>query len=208
MRFVRFGVTLEKLPPKYLEVVRRWRNSDLVRPNMRFREVISSTAQMRWFESLDPKTNWYFVAHTSDLPFALFHIRDIDHANRLGEAGGFVGDKASVGRPEAARATLALMDFAFFVLELRSLRAHYNPRMQQIAHFNQQLGYQVDWLEADGFVCSSVTADRYLQCAAPFRAAALEKHGTTAAIFEPDPSLARRLEELCRLTLVDFKLQL
>ena len=208
MRFVRFGVTLERLQHKHLELVRQWRNSDLVRPNMRFRELIFPAEEVRWFEGLGPKTNWYFAAATGEVPFALFHVRDIDWAKGLGEAGGFVGDKMSLGRPEAARATLALMDFAFFVLQLRSLQVHYSPRVRKIALFNQQLGYQIDQLEADGFVCSSVTADRYLQCAAPFRKAALRRYGVTAAVHDPDPLLAPRLEELRRLELADFQVQL
>ena len=173
MRFARFGVTLERLQAKHLELVRQWRNSDLVLPNMRFREIIPPAAQIRWFESLDLKANWYFVAYIGEVPFALFHIRDIDWAKKLGEAGGFVGDRGFVARPDAARATLALMDFGFFVLQLEWLQAHYHPQLSRIALFNQQLGYQVERLEPDGFACVSVSADRYFQCAATFRAAAL-----------------------------------
>jgi hypothetical protein len=142
------------------------------------------------------------------MPFALFHVRDIDALSRVGEAGGFVGEREFVGQPEAAQATLALMDFAFLVLQLKCLQAHYSPRMRKIALFNQQLGYQVDQLEADGFACALVTADRYFERAAAFRAAALRRHGPAAAIYDPDASLVPRLKELECLKLASFELQL
>ena len=102
MRFTRFGITLGKLQRQHLEQVRCWRNSDLVLPYMRYREVIQPEDQVRWFEAIDPAKNWYFVAYKWDVPFALFHIRDIDWSKAFGESGGFVGDPNLLGRPEPA----------------------------------------------------------------------------------------------------------
>ena len=208
MRFARFGITLERMQPHHIELVRQWRNKDFVLKGMRFRQHISRAAQIQWFEGLDLKANWYFVANSCGVPFAMFHIKDIDWVKRHGEAGGFVGDRGFVGRPEAARAILALMDFAFVVLQLTSLQAHYHPQLRRIALFNQQLGYQVDRLEPDGFACACVSADRYFNCAAAFRAAAQLQHGPAATICDPDESLETRLEELLKANSADFQLQL
>ena len=208
MRFVRFGITLERLERTRLEVVRQWRNSDWVRPNMRYRAVVQPADQEPWFERLDPVNDWYFCALLEDLPFALFHVKDIEWTRSCGESGGFVGDPAFIGRPEPARATLALMDFAFLLLRLESLEAQYSPALPRVVRFNDQLGYEIFGVEADGFVRARVTADRYFSSAAAFRRAATARHGGAAVLSAADPWLARYLAERPARSLPDFRLQL
>jgi RimJ/RimL family protein N-acetyltransferase len=194
MRFARFGVSLEKLQAEHLEMVRRWRNSDWVLPRMRFRAPIAPDDQTRWFDALDRRNNWYFVAHLQGVPFGLFHIKDIDWARGCGESGGFVSDPSLIGRPEPGLATLALMDFAFLLLQLQSLEAQYHSGLPKIANFNRQLGYQVLREGADGFVRACVTAEQYFARAALFRHAAAALYGDTAILTAADPWLTRRIE--------------
>lgn len=208
MRFVRFGVTLERLQHRRLELIRQWRNSDWVRPQMRFQEFILPADQLRWFRALDPRDNWYFVACTEDVPCGLFHIKDIDWTRGCGEAGGFVGDQGYIGRPEPAKAILAMMDFAFILLQLQSLQAHYHSGLHRIAQFNQQLGYEVIGEEADGFLRARVTAERYFERAAIFRKAALALHGSSAVLLDPDPWLAEKSERLRAMPSPDLRLEL
>jgi UDP-4-amino-4,6-dideoxy-N-acetyl-beta-L-altrosamine N-acetyltransferase len=171
MRFVRFGITLERLDRGDLELVRQWRNSDWVRPFMRFQQVVTPDEQTRWFARLDPSRDWYFCAHTGASPFGLFHVKAIDWTRKVGEAGGFVGSPQFIGRPEPALATLALMDFAFSILRLRELEAQYRTSLPRIARFNKQLGYEV-FREDTPFVRARVSAGRYFRCARVFREAA------------------------------------
>jgi len=171
MEFERFGITLARLESRHLEVVRQWRNGDWVRPLMRFQEVIEPWQQRRWFSRLEPAADWYFCVHVGALPFGLFHVKAIDWTTRTGEAGGFVGDPRFIGRPEPALATLALMDFAFSVLELHALEAQYRKSLPKVVRYNDQLGYQVFSEEAD-FVRARVTRERYFACAETFREAA------------------------------------
>lgn len=208
MRYSRFGVTLERLERRYLELVRQWRNSAWVRPYMRYRAVVAPEDQARWFDSLDPRCNWYFTAHIAEEPFALFHVKALDRDRGCGEAGGFVGDPEFIGRPDLARATLALMDFAFLLLRLRWLEAQYKPDLHRIVRFNDQLGYRVFREEADGFVRARVSADRYFARAAPFRRAAMALHGVTATLVDPDPWLAGQLERHRAALPPDFDLRL
>ena len=186
MRFTRFGVTLARLEQKNIETIRCWRNSSWVRPNMRKRELIPPAAQTHWFRNLDPRYDWYFTAESNDQMFGLFHIKSIDWSTGCGEAGGFVG-------PAAALATLALMDFAFLVLGLTSLEAHYATRLRRICRFNSQLGYRVISEDADGFARAITTAERYFASARAFRKAATLSHGAAAVLSAPDARLAASL---------------
>jgi hypothetical protein len=207
MRFVRFGVTLERIGPGHLELVRRWRNSDWVRPFMRHREVIEESDQVRWFGSLDAQRDWYFCAHADEEPFGLFHIKAVDWTQRCGEAGAFVGDPGFIGRPEPAQATLAMMDFAFLLLDLESLEAQYNLSLPRMVHFNAQLGYAPFREEPDGFARARITSVRYFTQAGVFRRAAAALHGTEATLSAPDAWLAGRIADRRERLPDDFQLR-
>ncbi len=180
MRFTRFGITLERLEHRELELVRRWRNSDWVRPYMRFRDWIGPEDQEQWFSRLDPLNDWYFTARSEAEPFGLFHIKNVEWKRRCGEAGGFVGNRKLIGCQEPARATLALMDFAFLVLQLETLEARYRISLVKIVLFNEQLGYEQIRQDADGFVRARISAECYFKKAALLRSAAVRLYGSTA----------------------------
>jgi hypothetical protein len=208
MRFARFGVTLERLEPRHIQTVRRWRNSAWVRPYMRCQTLVHPDDQVRWFATLEPTRDWYFSAHVGNAPFAVFHVKAVDWTRKCGESGGFVGNPAFIGRPEPAQATLAFMDFAFLLLDLESLEAQYSAALPRVVRFNDQLGYQIFREEGDGFVRARVTAQRYFACASAFRQAAATLHGVEASLCAPDPWLLRHIDH-CRATrLPDFQLQL
>ncbi len=208
MKFVRYGVTLERMRNEHLEMVRQWRNCEWVLPRMRYREVIEPDAQVRWFSALDPKTNWYFVALSGDIPYAMLHIKDIDWGRRCGEAGGFVGERQFIGTPAAGQATMAMMDFAFFVLQLEALQAHYRSQVESVARFNSNLGYQVVSREVDGFDCAQVTREQYLNAASAFRAAAVSLYGMSAKLLDSDAEMVERVSRPHRFEPPDFKLEL
>lgn len=208
MHFSRFGITLRRLDPDDLEMVRQWRNSSWVRPYMHYREWIGPERQTLWFEGLDSERDWYFVACAGDIPFGLFDIKAIDWSDACGESGGFVGDPSFIGRPEPAQAVLALMDFAFLVLRLQSLRARYRANLQRVVQFNQQLGYVVTREADDGILYSQVTAASYLQCAASLRRAAFGIHGAAAALVAAPPWLINRMQQSPGKDLPDFQLKL
>jgi hypothetical protein len=208
MRFTRFGVTLERLERRHVQLVRRWRNSAWVRPFMRHQAFIHADEQWRWFERLDPRRDWYFVTHIRESPFALFYVKGVDWTRRCGEAGGFVGSRGAIGGPEPAQATLALMDFAFLVLRLQSLEAAYRVALPRVVRFNHQLGYRVVREGHDGFLRARVTAARYFSSAAAFRRAATALHGSGAALAGPDDWLARHLDRRRAPRRAGFELQL
>jgi len=193
MRFARYGVELARLTRADVETVRQWRNSDWVRPYSRFQRLIEPAEQQRWFDRLDPACDWYFCARQGGAPFALFDVKAVDWTVRRGEAGGFVGDPSFIGRPEPALATLALMDFAFFVLDLHALDARYRADLRRIVRFNEQLGYEVVERTVDGFLRARISRERYLSLAAPFRHAAARRQGRDAVLTAPGEWLSAHL---------------
>jgi len=177
MRYQCYGIDLERLEAKHLEMVRQWRNHDSVRLRMRYRQEITPEMQTTWFRKLSSQNDWYFVATSKELPFGLFHVKEIDWQKKGGEAGGFVGYPALIGELETGLAILALMDFAFFNLQLAFLEAKYYSGYEEIVRLNQQLGYEIFAAAPDGFVRARVSTDHYLQATEKLRKAAARLGG-------------------------------
>jgi hypothetical protein len=194
MRFRRYGIDLEQLEAKHLEMVRQWRNHEAVRLRMQYRKEISPEAQSDWFKKLDTHNDWYFVAVQNELPFGLFHIKEINWQEKCGEAGGFVGKPELIGRIEPGIAILALMDFAFFILGLDFLKAKYYRGYKEIAVLNQQLGYEIFADEPDGLVRAQVSTARYLQATGKLRKAAERLTGEETRLTGADRWLQNALK--------------
>jgi UDP-4-amino-4,6-dideoxy-N-acetyl-beta-L-altrosamine N-acetyltransferase len=208
MQFIRYGVTLERLAPNRLELVRRWRNSDWVRPRMRHREFVCPEAQVKWFEGLSPTDDWYFTALEEGSPFGLFHVKNVDWRSNSGESGGFAGDPALIGHSEPARAILALMDFAFLLLGLDALEAQYSLDLPKIVRFNTQLGYEPFERLPENFVRARVTAERYFRISTNLRRAAATLYGKDAILREADNWPPSRTERRPSSLPPDFVLQI
>lgn len=169
MRFHRYGIDLERLEAKHLEMVRRWRNHESVRLRMRYRQEITPEMQTDWFNKHSRENDWYFVAAHNELPFGLFHIKEIDWQKKSGEAGGFVGYPELIGGLETGLAILAMMDFGFSQLHLDFLEAKYYSGYEEIVRLNQQLGYEIFETAPDGFVRARVSSDYYLHATEKLR---------------------------------------
>ncbi|HEX3251661.1 MAG TPA: hypothetical protein VHS05_19655 [Pyrinomonadaceae bacterium] len=196
MRFYRYGIDLERLEAKHLEMVRLWRNQKAVRLRMRYQEEISVASQADWFKKLDTHNDWYFVAIQNEKPFGLFHIKEVDWSRRSGEAGGFVGNPELIGATESGLGILALMDFAFLVLDLDLLEASYRRSYPEIVLLNRQLGYEIFADGPDDFVRARVSAVGYLRATEKMRQTAARIHGAETRLTDADEWLAARIKSL------------
>lgn len=165
------GVVLKRLEARDLEQVRKWRNLPHVRDQMEFREHISHKMQLEWFSKVNNSQNWYFLFGEKENEWAgVVHIKDIDQANKTGEAGVFTGETAYLGSPLPVGAVLRMMDFAFSDLGLEKLEAKMRTDVPSILKFNTFLGYQPKPKnEAEGFVRMEVSKAEYFAATAKLR---------------------------------------
>jgi RimJ/RimL family protein N-acetyltransferase len=187
MIFNCYGIQLRRLGQADLRQVWLWRNCPFVREKMQYQKEISWEEQQKWFESLSPTCDWYFIGFDGESPLGVFHIKAIDWLTKTGEAGAFVSSPESLGKPEVGIAILALMDFAFLHLQLKTLEAKYHPDFKSVANLNQQLGYEIFTSYDDGFVRARVTKEGYFQVAQKLRQAARTLKGDYVSLenFEP-----------------------
>ena len=142
MKISRFGVTLSLLEETSLETVRMWRNQDNVRLTMEFVNQISPKEQHRWFLNLDKTCNLYFIFSESSKNIGLINLKEIDWNNETAEAGIFTGNHNYLNTSYAMKAIMVLMDWAFFCLKLKNVKAKIGISNQKTQSFNQRIGYQ------------------------------------------------------------------
>ena len=196
MRYLRYGIELERLETRHLDLVRQWRNQESVRLRMQYKEEISPAAQAKWFNTLDIHNDWYFVAVAKQITFGLFHVKKVRWERKTGEAGGFVGNPKWIGGVQAGMAILALMDFAFFKLGLELLEATYRPDCREIETLNLQLGYEVLQHQSNGFVRAQVNCERFLAATKEPRRAAEQVWGNEERLTDADPWLVEHVRSV------------
>jgi len=101
MKFFKYGITLERLREEDIELVRQWRNSDPVRLNMKYREIISPEKQREWFNSINNVNFHYVIIQYRGEKIGLLNDKNIDWETLTSETGIFIG------RPELNSAQLA-----------------------------------------------------------------------------------------------------
>ena len=142
MRIVKYGIELLSLFAKDIELVRKWRNSKHVRQNMQYTKSIKPAEQQNWFNALDKATNLYFIIVSEGKKIGLINLKEINCKLKTAEAGIFIGDTSYLNSTVPVVATLTIMDFSFYVLGLKTLRAKMNSKNEKIISFNKALGYQ------------------------------------------------------------------
>lgn len=149
MQISKYGIVLQRLEEKDLEMVRQWRNSDPIRLNMKYQEIISSEMQLKWFANLDKKTNYYFIIKTDEQPVGLVNLKEIDFTLLQAEAGIFIGDAEHLNTLTPLLATIAIMEYAFEELKLKTLRAQIASNNVKAILFNESIGYEKATTQVD-----------------------------------------------------------
>jgi len=78
MKVHRYGITLERITPEHLEMVRQWRNDPKISKFMFHQGEITSAMQQEWFESINNISNFFFIIHYHVNQLGFFIILAID----------------------------------------------------------------------------------------------------------------------------------
>ena len=143
MTIENYGVILKRLTEDQLEMVRNWRNSPPVRSVMEYQEFISSEQQKSWFKTIDNNNNFYFVIGVDAVYIGLVHLSSIDYKQGHCHAGLFIGDSKYAGTPYPVSASLSILDFAFYVLNLDIVFAKVKADNQVALQYNLGLGFEI-----------------------------------------------------------------
>ncbi len=143
MKFFKYGITLERLKEKDIELVRQWRNSDPVRMNMNYREIITPKMQRDWFQSINNVNFHYVMIHYQGEKIGLLNDKNIDWEARTSETGIFIG------RPEFFHTfvpylvSVAGIETLFYFTGWKKQYAHILRSNTNAINYNLHLGYQL-----------------------------------------------------------------
>tara|TARA_B110000037_G_C17113306_1_gene502715 strand:- start:2258 stop:2764 length:507 start_codon:yes stop_codon:yes gene_type:complete len=149
-------IVLKRLCVEDIELLRQWRNSDLVSDYMFFQEEINLAMQTKWFESLHSENDFYFIIEYKQTPIGLINIKNIDWQKKQGEAGLFVALEKYRNTPLAIYASLALLTDCFEEKQLEWIFAKVKNNNLHTIAYNQSLGFRK--LEGEKYV---LTKERY-----------------------------------------------
>ncbi len=152
MQVAAYGIRLEPITEADLETVRRWRNAEHVKLYMQYREHITEAMQQSWFRSLDKSCNYYFMIQKESEKVGVVNLKDIDWNLKTAEAGIFIGEENYLNTLVPVLATVSMMEYAFEILQLKSLKAKIASDNLKAVLFNESIGYQkLDEPVSEGF---------------------------------------------------------
>jgi hypothetical protein len=139
-----YGVKLIRLQQEDIELVRYWRNQRDIANYMEYRNYITPSAQIKWFNSIKNKYNYYFIIEFDNKKVGLINSKDYNPEFGFGEGGIFIWDKNYIDSYVAVFSTLCLLNFVFFTLKLnvKSI-ARILKNNHKAVNYNQQIGYKL-----------------------------------------------------------------
>ena len=181
--FQKYGLQLQSLQTKDLELVRKWRNADNVRKYFEYQKIISGKEQIIWFNSLDLTHNIYFIIRYGATPCGVVSLKEIDWKVGQAEAGIFMASEDYVQVYIPVVAVILLMELSFSILGLKQLRAKIHEENISAIKFNRALGYQrVSRRQHSSFALYQVDDYQFQQSANTFISTLQKIYGHQAII--------------------------
>lgn len=138
-----FGISLERLKEKDIELVREKRNSTLVSQFMEFRGHITPEMQKEWFNSINNINNLYYIITYNNKKVGMINGAKINWEIMETASGGiFIWEEELWQTHVPLMANLVLMDSAIFLGLKKSFVKIMNNNMRAI-QYNVALGYEV-----------------------------------------------------------------
>ena len=203
MKFFKYGITLERLREENIELVRQWRNSDPVRMNMKYQDIITRQQQQQWFKSINNLHSNYLIIHYLGEKIGLLNDKNIDWESRSSESGIFFGRTEYYNTFVPYLVSVAGIECTFYLLGWEKQYAHILRSNINAIRFNLQLGYQLcEGQEEIDHQRYEMTRVSFEQKAGKIRKAVQSLGGNdnkSKILFEPadyETGVAQKFEEL------------
>jgi len=145
----KYGLTLHRLMPEHLELVRQKRNSEAVRRHMFYQEIISEEQQVAWYKANHNAQNFYFVMEYEGNQIGLISGKNVDYGTGTSEGGIFIWDERYWNSFVPVMATVIMADITFNLLSFNQTSAEVRGDNAQQLHYNKMLGYVPDLAISD-----------------------------------------------------------
>jgi len=150
MQINKFGIELKRINYEDLEVVRLMRIEQHVRDQMFEQEIITSSAQKRWFERVDTIHNYYFLIWIKGDPIGVVYGKEVDFVQGTSAGGIFIGRKDYLNTHYPLLATFIMLDLTFYLFNLKRTFAEVRTENSAQIRYNEFFGYRLIESEENG----------------------------------------------------------
>lgn len=166
----KYNITLSRLTRNDIELVREKRNSADIREQMIYQKHIDSTAQQRWFNSIDNMYNLYMLIEVNHQKIGLINGKNSDFINKQSEGGIFIWDKSYHDSIIPAIASVIMLDYNFLICEFEKSYIKILNTNKKAINFNKQIGYKLLNINNQlNYSIYSINKDVYLNRIKPLR---------------------------------------
>jgi RimJ/RimL family protein N-acetyltransferase len=143
MKYMKYGVTLERLTAMDIEQVRQWRNEPVVVRNHAFREYITPAMQEKWFASVNNINNLYTIIEFKGEKIGVIDFKDINWEKKTFEGGIFIPFEKYHNTALPAIVTYLSGNIPFHILQAEKGYAHVLKNNARGQAFVRLLGYEL-----------------------------------------------------------------
>lgn len=139
MKLVKYSVTLKRLTTDELELLRVKRNE--VRHLMEYQEYITPEMQLKWFESINNRNNFYYIIEYQNEKIGLINQKDVSHDQNTMNSGLFLFDEKYYQSFIPVCASLMLIEIGFYIFATGPSYIQVMHNNQRAINYNKSLGY-------------------------------------------------------------------
>ena len=148
MRITHGNTVLRSLEEEDLELIRNWRNDQLVNEHLLNREYISQEEQLEWFKTLDSEGSLYLLIEEDNQPLGLIYANQINLEKHSFWGNVMMGNQESKDSWTSVKAVLLLCDFMFIQCNFKAIYSVVNKTNGPALAMNRRMGF-VSYEETD-----------------------------------------------------------
>lgn len=167
----KYGITLERLTERDIELVRQHRNSEIIRSRMFYQKTISEEEQRKWFQSINNDFNYYFLILHKGKKIGLTHGNIISYEEGISHGGIFIWEPTAMQSHLPIIASVCATDLIFFLMKMKKSIAEVRADNKIALEYNQKFGYRIiPSLSSEDKYILELTPESYLTTAKSIRA--------------------------------------
>ncbi len=142
MKVLKYGICLERVEERHIEMIRNWRNDGKIAQHMFYSGQITTEMQRDWFNSINNLSNFFFLINYEERSVGLINISALDKEQKTAFSGLYIYDDSLLGTDIPVRASLAMLDLFFNCFDVEKVFAKVRGNNKVAHKYNTALGFK------------------------------------------------------------------
>lgn len=138
----KYGLEIKEVEREDLELIRQYRNMEVIKKSMIYRKQISREEQKEWFKKIQTINHYYFLIYKDDSAIGLINGKNINYEEGSSEGGIFVWNEDR-NYETSIKASIILNDWNFFVNSFKVNYAQVLKSNKKAITYNEFMGYKI-----------------------------------------------------------------